>query len=401
MFKRIEELYRKNSILSNINFSFAISYLVSMFSYMILKNTLAFWILYAVILLAVSYAWVIYIASKTTGYKNVFCIRNNLKLMKQNLRKLELKKLINILKQENVYTKEKIEYLMRFFSNNKKRKQSNFEMIVNITIAFVGLPYIVQNVSNIDQLVQIIILSFILIWIIAKTLDTLKDGVMMILKKNDVSEELESLLSELFFDFNEMSEKNIDKVDIDNKKKEISVNESYLRNLFASIVWTHKIQEKQADIYLDKYNKWMIAKNILYALTISGIIATIFVEGIIFNIISGILAFGNVFVEEHMKAKDYKELYRTHKKTALEVLKVRELILILIADVKTKGEDNCDLQSRRDSIYTMYMKACSEALDASKKAVEMAQIALKINKDNTFSDAEIDSYLPVELRRGE
>ena len=38
-----------------------------------------------------------------------------------------------------------------------------------------------------------------------------------------------------------------------------------VRQNFASVVWTHKIQEKQADIYAQKY-KWLETTNILFPL---------------------------------------------------------------------------------------------------------------------------------------
>ena len=34
----------------------------------------------------------------------------------------------------------------------------------------------------------------------------------------------------------------------------MEILESQLRQIFASVVWTHKIQEKQSDIYLNRYN---------------------------------------------------------------------------------------------------------------------------------------------------
>ena len=40
----------------------------------------------------------------------------------------------------------------------------------------------------------------------------------------------------------------------------IELLESQIRQIFASVVWTHKIQEKQADIYRDRYNKLETAK---------------------------------------------------------------------------------------------------------------------------------------------
>lgn len=32
--------------------------------------------------------------------------------------------------------------------------------------------------------------------------------------------------------------------------------EDVVRDSYASVVWSHKIQEKQADIYAEKFKKW-------------------------------------------------------------------------------------------------------------------------------------------------
>ena len=68
-------------------------------------------------------------------------------------------------------------------------------------------------------------------------------------------------------------------------------------------------------------------------------------------------------------------------------------------DIKWKKIDEEQLADKRDEINTKYSDICKGALDANNHAVKRASKALKIYKDNTFSDEEIDSYLPVELRK--
>ena len=46
-------------------------------------------------------------------------------------------------------------------------------------------------------------------------------------------------------------------------------------------------------------------------------------------------------------------------------------------------------------------KVYAEAPNTSDKAEELAGKALKETKDNTFFDEEIDSYLPISLRKGD
>lgn len=45
------------------------------------------------------------------------------------------------------------------------------------------------------------------------------------------------------------------------------------------------------------------------------------------------------------------------------------------------------------------MRIYKDCLDASSKAVNRASANLKIRQDNTYSDDEIDSYLPILARK--
>ena len=49
-----------------------------------------------------------------------------------------------------------------------------------------------------------------------------------------------------------------------------------IRQQFASVVWTHKIQEKQADIYAERYSMLETANIIVAALTSCGVVGLIF-----------------------------------------------------------------------------------------------------------------------------
>ena len=48
------------------------------------------------------------------------------------------------------------------------------------------------------------------------------------------------------------------------------------RQNFASVVWTHKVQEKQADIYAESYAKLQTINIIAASITSCGIASTIF-----------------------------------------------------------------------------------------------------------------------------
>lgn len=74
-----------------------------------------------------------------------------------------------------------------------------------------------------------------------------------------------------------------------------NILEDAVRDMFARAVWSHKIQEKQSDIYQMRY-KWMETVNILCAsLTAVGILSTIFTDRLWIKIASAILSFATAF----------------------------------------------------------------------------------------------------------
>lgn len=175
--------------------------------------------------------------------------------------------------------------------------------------------------------------------------------------------------------------------------------EAQLRQKLASTVWTHKIQEKQADIYLNKYNLLETIRIIILAITTSGIVSCIFVDEVWIKIITAILSAISLFISTYLKSYDLKGLHQRHKETAIQLLELREDIISTICDIKFNNISKEDLIEKRNLINNKYLSICKNSLDAKNKAIKKASKALKFTQDNTYSDEEIDSYLPVELRK--
>ena len=57
---------------------------------------------------------------------------------------------------------------------------------------------------------------------------------------------------------------------MDNAEKMAQVLLDEVRQNFASVVWTHKIQEKQADIYASRYKMFETCNNIFAGFTSCG-----------------------------------------------------------------------------------------------------------------------------------
>ena len=110
--------------------------------------------------------------------------------------------------------------------------------------------------------------------------------------------------------------------------------ESQLRQKLASVVWTHKIQQKQADYYKRIYSIMETIRIIFYAIITSGTISSIFVDKIYVKVITAIISMGTVFISTYFKLKDLKGLHQKYKEAAIQLLNLRQEIISILCDIK-------------------------------------------------------------------
>lgn len=179
----------------------------------------------------------------------------------------------------------------------------------------------------------------------------------------------------------------------------MEILESELRQIFASVVWNHKIHEKDADRYNKHFNILETTKIFCLTLTTSGLLSTFFTEQLWVKILATIISAITIFINTYYKTYNLNELKNSHKSTALCYLNLRNKIISLLSDIHSHVIEFDEVRKMRDKILEEYYEICKNAPQTSDKAVEMAKKALEIQKDNTFSDEEIDSYLPIVLRK--
>lgn len=179
----------------------------------------------------------------------------------------------------------------------------------------------------------------------------------------------------------------------------MEVIESEIRQIFASIVWNHKIHEKHCDINSFWFNILEFSKILSSAITTSGLLTCFFVDEIILKIVTTIFSAICLFINTFYKTYNLKESRDSHKLTALEFLELKNETICVLSDIKIEKISLEEAISRRNEILTKYHDICKRSLNTCDRAVKKASKALKIQGDNTFTDKEIDSYLPIELRK--
>ncbi len=171
-----------------------------------------------------------------------------------------------------------------------------------------------------------------------------------------------------------------------------------VRQNFASVVWTHKIQEKQSEIYEDKYKKIECANIFTAALTSCGVFSTFYQDFWLFKVLTILLSFVTVFIASYMKSFDFKTLGKGNKEYANKFLVIRNKLLSVIADIHLMKKPVEEIQEQFETILNELNEYYVNAPTTTDKAVSKASEALKVNKDYTFTNEEIDRFLPESLR---
>lgn len=177
------------------------------------------------------------------------------------------------------------------------------------------------------------------------------------------------------------------------------VLEDVVRNSYSGVVWSHKIQEKQSDIYAEKFKKMETINIGSASLTSVGIIAMVFTDPLWLKLVSALVSFASVYITAYFKSFDLQKLITSHKSTANKLVVVRDRYKVLLTEIKLQSDSVANLLSKYDDLVKETDAIYLEAPSTTDEAVDRASEALKIKKDNTLSDEEIDSFLPISLRR--
>lgn len=175
--------------------------------------------------------------------------------------------------------------------------------------------------------------------------------------------------------------------------------ESSVRDTLGSVVWSHKIQEKQADIYAKHFKLMETAKILSASITSAGIVSLIFTNQLWIKIVSALISFVSVFVSAFFKSFDLQTMVGQHKAAANNLLVVRDDLKLLILQISIQKYDPDTLYERYEEIVHQLDKVYADAPNTTDKAVNMARTALNITQDNTFTEEDIDGFLPVGLRK--
>ena len=179
-------------------------------------------------------------------------------------------------------------------------------------------------------------------------------------------------------------------------KEEFKLLESQIREIYGRVVYTHKTHEKSADILKRRNNYFKHLEIILSAITTTTILGVIFGEGRIFEAVAALTSTLTLALTLYTKEFNLLSIAERHKSTALEI---REDLLSLLVDIRIGNKNIENLQSCRDKLLQNLNNAYKGAPQTINEAYQTASKALKENEEFTFSDEEIDMFLPKDLNK--
>jgi hypothetical protein len=175
--------------------------------------------------------------------------------------------------------------------------------------------------------------------------------------------------------------------------------EAQAREIFGRVAWSHKTQEKCADIFNNKNNFYKICQIALSAITSTGIFVTVFGDLKWVGVISAFISTGLLALNTYLKNYDLGQLVQKHVVCAAKLWDIRERYLSLLTDIKSESISIEEMMNKRDQLQIELYDIYKGAPRTIEKAYINAGKALKVNQELTLSDEEIDMFLPIELRK--
>jgi hypothetical protein len=182
----------------------------------------------------------------------------------------------------------------------------------------------------------------------------------------------------------------------------LAVAEAQIRECYGRVVYSHKSQGKCADQRLTEQHRLKLAQIVLSAITTAGLIAVVFGNPSVSRVSaigSAALSAALFVINTYTKDTDYGVLARQHKDAANKLWNVRESYLSLLADIRSGCITYDSAISRRDTLQAELASVYAEAPPTTGKAYQDARKGLRSEEEMTFSDQEIDAFLPKQMRK--
>ncbi|SEB27496.1 SLATT domain-containing protein [Paenibacillus sp. 276b] len=182
-------------------------------------------------------------------------------------------------------------------------------------------------------------------------------------------------------------------------ENDLSVLEDQLREIYGRLVYTHKTHEKAADLTLKKWDRVKIWQIVISTAVTSSLVAALFGDAMYATVTSAILSAISLGINLFLKNYDLGKHAQQYSDSANKLWVIREKYLSLLTDIRIGTPDITEIQRKRNELQDELSQIYESAPRTNKKAYDQASQALKELEELTFSDDEIDKFLPRQIRK--
>lgn len=173
--------------------------------------------------------------------------------------------------------------------------------------------------------------------------------------------------------------------------------ESQIREAYGRVVYTLTCHNKIIHRLMSKNNTIKVLQIVLSALTTGSFLAIISSYEVMASIVGAVISIALLILNAYTKNFDLVETAQSHQKAADALWKIREEYVSLLTDFDLL--EPSILMERRDDLQNRTAEIYAQSPRTDAKSYKEAQIALKTEEEQTFSEQEIDVMLPNSIRR--
>lgn len=175
------------------------------------------------------------------------------------------------------------------------------------------------------------------------------------------------------------------------------INLQIVRESFGRVVWSHKTYEKEFELQ-EAYTKCLKILNlVILSFGSTGLFAALISDNTAVQIIGSIFTFCGLALAIFQMSFNPEEKAYKYKQTAHQLWQVREKYTCFIADIMNSRISDEAIEEKRNQLLCDLDLIYKNSLPTSNKAYNIASKALKKDEEFTFSDSEINKFLPKDL----
>lgn len=175
------------------------------------------------------------------------------------------------------------------------------------------------------------------------------------------------------------------------------INLQIIRESFGRVVYSHKTYEKECEIQEQNAKKFKWINLLVLTVGSSGSLGSLITDQNLLLTIGAIFTLAGLGLAIFQMSFNPEEKAFKYKQTAHQLWQVREKYTCFIADIMGDKLIPDEIQRRRDQLLCDLDLIYKNALPTTSRAYALASIALKRDEDFTFSDSEINKFLPKDL----